>query len=595
MKCALLFVAAALLRQDEAPEEEATAEMVKRIAFCIDPAAGRPGSPEAWGMEPYVAAARAVKLDAQMLHTRLVIPGVALGKGKGTTLGLARRSSRFQHLIASMSVPSVKGGLLKRAVAGAKAHASLAEEAEEAEEPYLGDDRVCCCKKAECEDDDVHKFSRLPDGANGQNGQPRCCKWKPGQCPKWHGSTLFATTEMCHDAGDAEDAEEEVAAAEDLAPASVDNPKQWPDAQCFQHDYSSQAPDPYGCGLFRRTFQPLQQLRACIAPHLLADELWLAHRGRVVDTKGEELSAEEAAQATAADPAELAALRKKKADRKALIAKLEKGDQSESTKGQLTAAKSDLAEASAKLRVLEGKSFGGLGGYCSDKFPRCEDVDALRRAEQIIKTFAWRATARDGQYGLRNQIQQSPVLRDGAKVSRATEDGIVRCFEAAGYEAAHQAGQCLPLMYDAAEVAAQGVSNAVVKFNHPDHPESGAPRLWARYRNVAPVCARAAMAVVASGFDHARGLDPSKDGAKEWAKTIWGSGFSFKTDCLHPTSSNCRKFGICWLKALRRVGTLVPACSSSTTAYDRREDEEDGDADPEVSLVSVFADGDIAK
>merc|ERR1719408_986687 len=104
-------------------EEGAAREIAQRVARCIDPD-GMPGV-ESFDalMAPYAAAARAVKLDAQMLHTRLVVPGASLGRAKGLALpGLARRSSKFQHLIASLAVPSVQGGYVQRSLAGAKAH-----------------------------------------------------------------------------------------------------------------------------------------------------------------------------------------------------------------------------------------------------------------------------------------------------------------------------------------------------------------------------------------------------------------------------------------------------------------------------------------
>merc|ERR1719160_1198293 len=95
----------------------------------------------------------------------------------------------------------------------------------------------------------------------------------------------------------------------------ADNPRGWPDSACFRYNYTalSGEPDLAGCRAFRKTFEPLANLRACIVPKLRADSKWRSHR---------------------------------------------------STQ---------------------------WSKWCRNGFPDCEDYDTLRRAEEIIKSVAFKS------------------------------------------------------------------------------------------------------------------------------------------------------------------------------------------------------------
>lgn len=300
-----------------------------------------------------------------------------------------------------------------------------------------------------------------------------------------------------------------------------DNPKKWPDGKCFLHNYDdASAPDPYGCGAFKKTFAPLQKLRTCIASKLINDPLWQNHRERLVNKAGRE--------------------------------------------------------------PQEGQQTQPFRQWCSKRFPLCEDVDALRRAEQIIREFSrWKAPSFA-------RIGGNNIMRDGSRITPETASLISGCFYQGDVAELHAAGRCIPLMYDATEFGSVGISNAVVKFNSPDHVGNGQPRFAKQYRGVPPVCARAAMAVVGPVFDRAKVWKPSE----ELKHTLFKKGFSFSRNCLHPKSSNCRKFAVCWEKALQRVCNLVPACCTKEPHEMNEVPEEDELDESENSEKADFS-GDL--
>lgn len=310
------------------------------------------------------------------------------------------------------------------------------------------------------------------------------------------------------------------------APGTADNPHAWPDAVCFQHDYNlgpDAFPDPSGCALFRATFEPLQRLRACIVPKLQADALWPRHREAAVTKDGK-----------------------------------------------------------LQQLVSDGERGAEFLTWCAANFPRCEDVDTLRRAEEIIHAFGvyqrWcgkevgldpckTGAKMEHISNLKDRVGFSQSLQDGAKVSPATADAVAQCFhtQPTPLPQLHRAAQCLPLMYDAVALAAdepadvrakRGVTDAIVKFNHPDHADNSRPRLSQRYRNTPPVCARAAMAMVGPHFDR---------GTASGGRQLRLGGLNFAKDCLHPSSHDPKDFHRCWEKALDHTCDLIGDCCPSAT------------------------------
>lgn len=279
---------------------------------------------------------------------------------------------------------------------------------------------------------------------------------------------------------------------------TADNPQGVPDAACFTHPYSASqgTPDPFGCRTFRKSFEPVAELRACIVPKLKADAKWQAHR----------------------------------------------------------------TKAKAVKNGTSSKAGATWSEWCTAAFPDCEDYDTLRRAEDIIKGVAFKELPGDaGEYHVHfvRKAGSSKVLEEGAELEEKTAEAIANeCFKASDPEAAQdlwKRSQCLPLMYNSLEWGAMGIFDAAVKYYNPPHANNDQPKVVKTHQGVPPVCARLAAGLIAQPFEHTRfGIIANwRNAARQW---------TWHEHCLHPKKGNCRLFATCWQKAIKRVCALEDSC-----------------------------------
>ncbi|CAK0835097.1 unnamed protein product [Prorocentrum cordatum] len=283
------------------------------------------------------------------------------------------------------------------------------------------------------------------------------------------------------------------------------------DSHCFLFDYQGFKegdPDPHGCGFFRRSFQPLQQLRRCVVEKLEADPDWRAYN---------------------ATASRIFAARRdgsRKVDNPAVV------DEEERV----------MAEASINVAL-----------------------DSIRRADEIIKSVSfkpWEAmTTGEAAKVVEAKISKTIITTSTTTVLKQETVQSIRteCFLVAGEATAalpertatlKRALPCYQLMWDQIEVAGA-----------PEQPMSNAVTMWDKSLidlghvekdyDTPPVCARAAVALVAEKQKRAPGGYSAANcltSAPRWK------------DCTAPTSFNCICFQYCWRRALERMCEIEPAC-----------------------------------
>jgi len=283
------------------------------------------------------------------------------------------------------------------------------------------------------------------------------------------------------------------------------------DSHCFLFDYESFRegdPDPHGCGFFRRSFQPLQQLRQCIVKKLEADPAWQAYTA----TAGRILGALRDHSRVTDNPAVL--------------------DEEERT----------IAQASVDVAF-----------------------DSIRRADEIVKTVAfkpWEAmTAGEAAKLVEQKISKTVVTTSKTAVlGKETVEAIRKeCFLVSGEDAAalpertvtlKRALPCYELMWDQVEVAGapeQPMSNAITMW---DKSLVEPARVEMDY-DTPPVCARAAVALV---------VEKQKRAPERYSSTSCIAKAPSWKDCMAPKNFNCICFQMCWRRALERVCEVEPGC-----------------------------------
>lgn len=290
------------------------------------------------------------------------------------------------------------------------------------------------------------------------------------------------------------------------------------DSHCFQFDYAGFKEgdaDPHGCGFFRKSFQPLKELRQCIIGKLQGSPAWSAYR-RISNR-----------------------IHSKRKDNSKVV--------------------DDPLAVDAEEEEEERKLSG------SDRLVKMT-FDDIRRADEIIKSVSSEAWAAEVVEHVESKIAQTIITRDHDSVMEKDVVTSIRedCFhvEAAATLATLKASAltlrralpCQFMMWDQVEVAGE-----------PDKPLSNAITMWddkLKYKgrvkiehDTPPVCARAALSLISEQTRHApegyKMQGCSMSGSKSWQK------------CLHPNSYNCICFYLCWGRALEQLCTINPSCCGS--------------------------------
>eukprot|EP00928_Gymnodinium_smaydae_P031345 TRINITY_DN23032_c0_g1_i1.p1 TRINITY_DN23032_c0_g1~~TRINITY_DN23032_c0_g1_i1.p1 ORF type:complete len:515 (+),score=47.10 TRINITY_DN23032_c0_g1_i1:73-1545(+) len=310
------------------------------------------------------------------------------------------------------------------------------------------------------------------------------------------------------------------------------------DSECFKFNYSNSAKenDPAGCGIFRKSFQPLQELRNCIVEHLDRDAIWRDRYDATFETK--------------------------------------------TWHGRKYNATYKEWCASEKTWINN-----------MIPVPLCGPYDSIRRAEEMIKLALFQPFPNDilkaiahvkrkilqtytwpkGKQGLHNTTVVA--IQEQCFHIRTPEPDSAECDEPErSLEKVHKLqrlGICMPSMYDKADIQGIGINDAILKFQQSKYYGNPEQDFKQEYKiDVLPVCGRLALATIPKfqsmtyamidkytmrsknmlGKDTNGELTSNPDGLPIW------------NDCLHVKTSNCRKAYYCWESALKRLCAISPHC-----------------------------------
>merc|ERR1712187_170767 len=322
------------------------------------------------------------------------------------------------------------------------------------------------------------------------------------------------------------------------------------DSECFTFDYENEAAsDPAGCRPFTASFKPLQKLRTCIVERIDKDSMWTERFNKTL--------------------------------------KSEDGSETLDYVSWCKQAKwSDVYYPGTKI-VFQ-------------KNVLCDPVfDSKRRALEMMKfvlfkmdqiksknvTFEglWKAVIKKIHFTVTWQRGKDSLAEETA-TSIATDCFHIRDDSDSKEEAARlrTIRKCLSVMYDKAEIAGHGISDAIVKFqgvpnkNAFEYAYYGneAQELHQRFKMpVAPLCGRLALASIAKFTDAKYELATRETFNKDRTPAF--------DNCLDVRHSNCRKAYFCWESALNRVCGIHPKCCPGSTEEAKQETHEDCASNPD--------------
>ena len=172
------------------------------------------------------------------------------------------------------------------------------------------------------------------------------------------------------------------------------------------------------------------------------------------------------------------------------------------------------------------------------------------------------------------------------QIDRSTEQNILQCYDlpvatalriSSSARHLHEASQCLPLMWDKAQMAPPlpQVFDGNIHFQY--WPDIEALDTF----QVHPVCARLSLAFMASEMSKAP--YPNITEGKWWwtalsaPGALWDSAFKANPwwlknhlldYCLHPDTAVCTSFTVCWAMLLRHVTKLIhPFCDEKALGF----------------------------
>lgn len=295
---------------------------------------------------------------------------------------------------------------------------------------------------------------------------------------------------------------------------TVKDDQSWPDSHCFEFDYSKEdAKDPHGCRFFKKSFQPLQELRQCVLGKLEDSNNWRTYQKmskRVVSHRqqGERVDTWE----TASE------------EEKRLIEKL----------------------GISKFTFDGIRRVDEMIKYASYK--NWEDMeDGL--VDELEKKIAETIITKDKQTMLEKEI----VASIRSECFHVKVDRWVELPEAA--KRLKRIMPCYQLMWDQIEVAGgneKPLSNAITMWD----ASLRFPTQIKRDTRSPAVCARAAVALIAEPLKRAPGRFSKKScllkGQKSWKK------------CLHPQHFNCICFTHCFQRALEKMCEFNKGCCDAS-------------------------------
>eukprot|EP00930_Biecheleria_cincta_P027622 TRINITY_DN19373_c0_g1_i1.p1 TRINITY_DN19373_c0_g1~~TRINITY_DN19373_c0_g1_i1.p1 ORF type:complete len:419 (+),score=64.83 TRINITY_DN19373_c0_g1_i1:46-1302(+) len=294
-----------------------------------------------------------------------------------------------------------------------------------------------------------------------------------------------------------------------------------PDSHCFAFDYKNFSPgdaDPHGCGFFKKSFQPLQKLRQCITHKLESSINWKAYKAVANKIR--------------------AAERDGRKDRIDLSIRDDNG--------------ATIANATGKWEVA---------------------YDSIRRADEMVKSVSFKDWQELDMKSIKKEVQRKikTTVTTNTKQSVLDDDTIAAirrdCFLISDDVSADNqiprelatlknAMPCYDLMWDQVEVPGAPQQPFVNAINMWEPPLLSTTTVKQEHY-VPPVCARAAVALVADRQKRAPG--------KYKALSCTHKCRSWRS-CMHPSHFNCICFACCFQNALRRLCEIDDGCCDKPPA-----------------------------
>jgi hypothetical protein len=289
------------------------------------------------------------------------------------------------------------------------------------------------------------------------------------------------------------------------------------DSKCFELDYDDLTqPDPAGCRVFKKSFKPLQELRACIVDKLDADPIWSNRNDWQISDGDFQGPWPEWCQ-------------------QAKFARVNLGVTSFGVKF----CKHYMTSKQRAQEMIKMVLFEDI----PDSVP--EAVALVER--KVCSTVSW-PRERSGQ-------APPPCLEPATRTAIRSQ-----CFKVEEQRPLdetrflHRIRPCLPVMFDKVEIMGLGLEDSMHKFQGKRYGKDFKRVYEPRSRSV---CGRLALAAIPR-FQTTKYIFTRLSGIPEGVlgtdvEPTWA-------ECLDVQETNCRKFYFCWERALRRMCKFSQHC-----------------------------------